>query len=133
VIAAFLVEGIVPFHFPVVSGSRNRAAGVKMIAVVVVIVMIVGIIVKPRMAMGASVVVRVMVATVVVAAQAAVAMGVDKGGTKPQNRQENQPGPPGDPWSAIPCRHYFLLIIKLCSSLLNVANRRLVGQRLTNA
>ena len=38
-----------------------------MIAVVVVIVMIVGIIIKPRMAMGASVVVRVMVGTVVVA------------------------------------------------------------------
>jgi hypothetical protein len=38
-----------------------------MIAVVVVIVMIVGIIIKPRMAMGASVVVRVRVGTVVVA------------------------------------------------------------------
>jgi hypothetical protein len=67
VVAAFLVEGIVPFHFPVGIGLRNRAAGVKMIAVVVVIVMIVGIIIKPRMAMGASVVVRVMVGTVVVA------------------------------------------------------------------
>ena len=45
-----------------------------MVAVVVVIVMIVGIIMKPRMAMGASVVVGVMVGTVVMAPQAAVAM-----------------------------------------------------------
>jgi hypothetical protein len=64
---------------------------------------------------------------------AAVAMGMDKGGTKTQNRQENQTGKQGDPWSAIPCRHDFLSILKLCSSLLNVATRRLVGQRLTNA
>jgi hypothetical protein len=93
----------------------------KMIAVVVVIVMIVGIIMKPRMAMGASVVVRVMVGTVVMAPQAAVAMaapvsatvamGVDKNGTKPSNRQENQTGQQGDPYSAIQSRHDCLLII----------------------
>ena len=78
-----------------------------MIAVVVVNVMIVGIIMKPGMAMGASVVVRVKVGTVVMAPQAAVAMaapvsatvtmGVDKNGTKTSNRQENQTGQQGDP------------------------------------
>jgi hypothetical protein len=115
VVAAFLVEGIVPFHFPVGLGPRNRAAGMKMIAVVVVIVMIVGIIMKPVMAMGASLVVRVRVGTVVMAPQAAVAMGVDKNGTKTSNRQENQTDQQRDPWSAIPCRHDFLFIIKRCS------------------